>query len=133
MSKVITLSLLQYLADNNFGTIDQSLFWEKLGLGKNGLYISDVGDSQERGIRHYTTYEIYSRGNSDLDGYTTLQTVADFLANSYDVCSLPAVPPYTDEGFTNVSIMPPSTISSVGEDGNGRVIYSITGKVYYDA
>lgn len=130
--KVLTLSLLKYLSDNGFGTIDQDLFWEKLGLGKNGLYITDVGDAQERGVRKSTTYEIYSRGDSDLDGYTKLQAVAEFLRDSYDVCDLPAVPPYTDEGFTNVSILPPSTISSMGEDGNGRIIYSITGRVYYD-
>ena len=130
--KVLTLSLLKYLSDNGFGTIDQNLFWEKLGLGKNGLYITDVGDAQERGVRKSTTYELYSRGDSDLDGYTKLQAVAEFLRGSYDVCDLPAVPPYSDEGFTNVSILPPSTISSMGEDGNGRIIYSITGRVYYD-
>lgn len=130
--KVLTLSLLKYLSDNGFGTIDQDLFWEKLGLGKNGLYITDVGDAQERGARKSTTYELYSRGDSDLDGYTKLQAVAEFLRKSYGVCDLPAVPPYTDEGFTNVSILPPSTISSMGEDGNGRIIYSITGRVYYD-
>lgn len=130
--KVLTLSLLKYLSDNGFGTIDQNLFWEKLGLGKNGLYITDVGDAQERGARKSTTYELYSRGGSDLDGYTKLQAVAEFLRKSYDVCDLPAVAPYTDEGFTNVSILPPSTISSMGEDGNGRIIYSITGRVYYD-
>ena len=130
--KVLTLSLLKYLSDNGFGTIDQSLFWEKLGLGKNGLYITDVGDAQERGVRKSTTYELYSRGDSDLDGYTKLQAVAEFLRGSYGVCDLPAVPPYSDEGFTSVSILPPSTISSMGEDGNGRIIYSITGRVYYD-
>lgn len=130
--KVLTLSLLKYLSDNGFGTIDQNLFWEKLGLGKNGLYITDVGDAQERGARKSTTYELYSRGDSDLDGYTKLQAVAEFLRKSYEVCDLPAVPPYSDEGFTNVSILPPSTISSMGEDGNGRIIYSITGRVYYD-
>lgn len=130
--KVLTLSLLKYLSDNGFGTIDQNLFWEKLGLGKNGLYITDVGDAQERGVRKSTTYELYSRGDSDLDGYAKLQAVAEFLRESYDVCDLPAVPPYSDEGFTGVSILPPSTISSMGEDGNGRIIYSITGRVYYD-
>ena len=57
--KVLTLSLLKYLSDNGFGTIDQNLFWEKLGLGKNGLYITDVGDAQERGVRKSTTYELY--------------------------------------------------------------------------
>lgn len=131
--KIITLSILQLLADNGFGTVDEDLFWEKLGIGKEGIYITDVGDTQARGIRYSTTFELYSRGSSDLDGYQRLQKVVDFLNESYSVCSLPAVPPYTDTGFSNVQIMPPSTIASIGEDGNGRVIYSITGKIYYDA
>lgn len=131
--KIITLSILQLLADNGFGTVDEDLFWEKLGIGKEGIYITDVGDTQARGVRYSTTFELYSRGSSDLDGYQRLQKVVDFLNESSSVCSLPAVPPYTDIGFSNVQIMPPSTIGSIGEDGNGRVIYSITGKIYYDA
>lgn len=129
--KVITLSLLQWLSDNGFGTIDQDLFWEKLGLGKVGLYISDVGEAQDRAMRKSTVYEIYSRGKSDLDGYERLQKVAELIRASYGVCTLPKATGYTDEGFTNVTLEPPSSISSVGEDGNGRVIYSITGRVYW--
>lgn len=128
--RIITLSILQWLADNGFGTIDEDLFWEKLGLGKVGLYISDIGDAQERGVMPSTTYEIYARGSSDLDGYERLQAVADFIRANYGSCTLPATS-YTSEGFTNVTFEPPSTISSVGEDGTGRVIYSITGRVYY--
>ena len=129
--KIITLSILQWLSDNGFGTIDEDLFWEKLGLGKVGLYISDVGDTQDRSTLPSTTYEIYSRGTNDLDGYKRLQAVADFIKGSYGVCNLPAASGYTDEGYENITLDPPTTISSVGEDGNGRMIYSITGRVHW--
>lgn len=129
--KVITLSLLQYLVDNGFGAIDDNLFWEKLGIGKDGLYISDLGGSQSRTAAHYTTYEIYSRAKDDLTAYTQLLDVANFLAASYGVCTLPAAAGFTDEGFDHVTIMPPSTVANMGQDSNGRVIYSITGQICY--
>ncbi len=129
--RCITLSLLQFLEDNGFGKIDQTLFWEKLGLGKDGLYISDLGDSQDRTTRPSTTYEIYSRAKDDFRAYTQLQEVADFLTSSYNVCQLPSVPSCTDEGFSGVTIMPPSTIANAGIDANGHIIYSITGRIYY--
>lgn len=130
--KVITLSLLQYLQDNGFGTIDKDLFWEKLGLEQNGLFISDLGSSQSRTVRQNTTYSIYSRAKDDLTAYTQLLDVANFLKNSYAVCNLPAATGFTDEGFQGVTIMPPSTIANDGEDANGRIIYSITGQIYYN-
>ena len=49
---MIVWSLLKFLEDNNLGKIDQDLFWEKIGLGKNGIYIASVGASQDRGMRN---------------------------------------------------------------------------------
>lgn len=128
---MITLSLLKYLENNGFGVIDQNLFWEKLGLGKEGLYISDIGAGQSRAARPSTVFEIYSRGSSDTDGYQRLLEVRDFLSRSEGTCRLPSVPPLTDYGYHNVYIAPLSTISNVGVDEEGRVIYSVTGQVYY--
>jgi hypothetical protein len=129
--RVLTLSILQFLQNNGFGTIDQDLFWEKLGLGRDGLYISDLGASQSRTTRPNTGYSIYCRAKDDLTAYAKLQEVADFIRASYGVCNLPAAEGYTDDGFGGVTLMPPSTISNNGQDENGRVIYSITGQVYY--
>lgn len=129
---MITLSLLKFLENNGFGEIDKDLFWQKLGVGNIGLYIVEIGDTRTRGMRTSTMYEIYSRGNSDVDGYKRLQKIVDFLNQSYDVCSLPAVPPVSDKEYHNVTIMPVSTISNSGLDVGGRVIYNITGRIYYD-
>lgn len=130
--KIVTLSLLKFLENNGLGKIDENLFWQKLGLGLDGLYIADLGASQSRFSHHSTTYEIYSRHKDDFVAYKQLLEVANLLCNSYSVCNLPAVPPFTDEGFTQVTIMLPSTISNNGQDSNGRIIYSITGQIFYE-
>lgn len=128
---MVTLSLLKLLEDNGFGRIDVDLFWEKMGLGKDGLYISDIGGSNTRGGRPTTTYQIYCRGSSDVEGYQRLQRVADFLTRSEAICKLPAVPPISNYGYGGVTILPVSGISAVGTDISGRMIYSITGLLYY--
>lgn len=126
---MVSLSLLKYLEDNGFGKIDENLFWEKMGL-EDGLYITDLGGSQDRGRRPSMTYSIYSRAKNDVKAYDQLVEVTRFLKSSYGVCDLPAVPPVVEYGYKNVTIMPPSPITSAGQDTNGRVIYSITGQVY---
>ena len=128
---MITLSLLKYLENNGFGKIDEKLFFQKLALDRKGIYITNIGDAQSRGMRRSQSYELYSRGKTDVDGYKQLDAVIKFLNGSYGVCKLPAVPPVTDKGFENVTIMPLSTISSVGLDDNDRMIYSATGTINY--
>lgn len=128
---MVSLSLLKLLENNGFGRIDESLFWEKMGLGEDGLYITDVGGSRDRGSRPSLTYEIYSRAKTDVSAYQKLQAVVDFLTKSFAICELPAVPPATDYGYKNVTILPPSSITNVGQDANGRVVYSIIGQIYY--
>lgn len=127
---MITLSLLKFLENNGYGTIDVDLFWQKLTLDKVGIYIADIGETRLRGERKVQRYELYSRGSSDVDGYKRLQDILDFLGNNYVVCQLPSVGDITN-GFANVTIMPPSSISNNGLDTNGRIIYSATGLLYY--
>ena len=128
---MIVLSLLKFLEDNNLGKIDQDLFWEKIGLGKNGVYIASVGASQDRGMRNRQDYIIYSRGKTDIESYQKLEKIRKFLNNSYDICTLPSVLPVFSRGYHNVTIMPPSSITNVGLDTNGRMVWSFTGTIYY--
>ena len=136
---MITLSLLKYLEDNGFGVVavkgnekNASLFWEKMPLDKTGVYIATVGQEQVRGARRSIGYNLYSRGRSDADGYKKLVAIREFLSSgaSYENCILPAVENFTDE-FKNCTIMPVSTVSSIGSDENGRMIYTCYGTIYY--
>ena len=120
--KIPSLSLLKFLEDNGFGKIDQDLFWEKLGVDCDGVFISDLGGDNDLTSRPRFTYSLYCRGKNDLEAYKRLQAIANLLNSSYDVCTLPAVPPFTDEGVEGVTIMPVSAIVNAGQDINGRVI-----------
>lgn len=129
---MITLSLLQYLEDNGFGVVDKDLFWQKLSLNRKGIFITSIGQATERGRRKVQSYEIFARGNNDVDGYEKLQAIADFLNESYDTCTLPKCPLVsTSNDFSNITIMPVSTITNNGEDTNGTIIWSFTGNIIY--
>ena len=130
---MITLNLLKLLENNGFGTIDQNLFWQKMTLGKNGVYIASIGNPTNRGSRLMHSFELYSRGASDVAGYRQLKEIVDFLNSSYSVCSLPSVSingTEIAEEVKNITIMPCSTISNGGLDDNGRIIWTATGTIY---
>lgn len=129
---MITLSFLKLLEDEGFGTIDVDLFFQKLTLDKKGLYIADIGGPIDKGARDKQSYELFARGSSDVDGYKLLTEIRQFLIRNYStICELPAVPPIVTEGYTNVELSRPSTITNVGLDDNNRIIYSMTGTIIY--
>lgn len=133
---MITLSLLKYLENNGFGTIDQDLFFEKLGLDKRGVFITSEGGTQASlANRKEQSFTLYSRGTSDVAGYQKLERIVDFLNASYGECELPSVQDARGntitEGYRNVAILPCSSISNVGVDEGGRVIYSARGRIIY--
>ena len=129
---MITLSFLKLLENNGFGTIDVDLFFQKLTLDKEGIYIADVGDPVGRNSRDTQSFELYARGKNDADGYRKLKEIRKFLVNEYsNICELPPFPPITTEVYTNVELSKPSTITNVGLDANNRVIYSMTGTIIY--
>lgn len=129
---MITLSFLKLLENEGFGVIDGDLFFQKLTLDKKGVYIADIGDPVERHGRDTQSYELLVRGANDVDGYQKLKAIRKFLVNEYhNICELPAVPPITDEDYTNVELSRPSTITNVGLDAQNRIIYSMTGQIIY--
>ncbi len=132
---MITLSLLKLLENNGFGSIDKGLFWGKMGLDDFGVYISEIGDAGIRGMRRSVQYQLYSRGRNDVCGYKQLDKIINYLNSQYGTCTLPSVrKPNGDvlsKGFSNVTIMPLSTITNAGQDTNGNTIYTAMGRIYY--
>lgn len=129
---MITLALLKFLENNGFGKIDKDLFWQKLDLGNEGIYIVSIGAESTRFTRKVQRYEIYSRANNDFDALTKLEKIADFLNNSYGVCELPAVPEFgIKNSHHNITINPLSSPTRVGIDENNRAIWSVTGRISY--
>ncbi len=128
---MITLSLLKLLENKGFGTIDEDLFFQKLTLNEDGIYIADIGDSNQRGSRNSQSFELFSRDANDVNGYKKLVEIRDFLIDN-DICDLPAVPPITSKAYTNITLMRPSTITNVGMDSLKRVIYTMTGTILFN-
>lgn len=130
-----TLSLLKLLSQNNFGKIDQTLFWEKLGIDKDGIYISSIGEAQDLHGRRSQSYQLMSRASNDMEAYEKLAQVVEFINNSYSVCELPKVQSKSGktlaEAIGNVSLMKVSTISNGGLDSNSRVVWTATGRIEY--
>lgn len=128
---MITLALLKLLEDNSLGEIDKDLFWQNIGLDSDGIYIVNIGQGQTRGTRRVQRYELYSRSKSKLEGLQKLEAIIDFINSSYQVCSLPAVEKYGVNSFDNITLLPLSTPTRVGEDINGRIIWSTSGNIIY--
>lgn len=128
---MITIALLKFLEDNNIGTIDKDLFWQNIDIDAEGLYIVNIGQAQPRGTRRVQRYEIYVRNKSKLEGLKLIESVIELVNNSYSVCSLPAVTEYGVNGYNNITLMPLSTPTRVGEDMNGRIIWSTSGNIIY--
>lgn len=135
---MITLSFLKLLEDNGFGTIDEDLFYQKLTLDKVGIYISDIGDPGVRGSRDTQSFELLTRGKTDISGKYKLEQIRKFLVTQYaNICELPSMSIKVDgqtvviPEYTNVEIAKPSTITNVGLDANKRVIFSLTGTIIY--
>ena len=128
---MITIALLKFLEDNGIGTIDKDLFWQNIGIDNEGLYIVNIGQAQTRGTRKVQRYEIYVRNSSKLNGLKMLEDVIRLIDNSYSVCSLPAVTEYGVDGYNNVTLIPLSTPTRVGEDTNGRIVWSASGNIIY--
>lgn len=136
---MITLHLLKLLANNGFGTIaltgeeeDADLFFEKLPLDKDGLYIVSRGFPLTRSARTTQQFDIYARLENDVAGAKKLEEVLEFMESAYGtVCELPEVPPISTAKYTNVAIRPTSNIQSAGLDDNDRIIWVISGQVSY--
>jgi len=137
---MITLHILKLLEDNGFGTLSltgkesgENLLWfEKLPLGKDGVYIMSRGDAMTRGQMTTQAFDLYARGSNDLDGAKRLEAILEFFAKEcYPVCDLPLVRKYSETVYKNSIIVPTFNISNVGVDSADRVIYLASAQVIY--
>lgn len=130
-----TLSLMKYLSLNGFGTMSKDLFWEKLELSANGVYIVSNGQAQELHTRRVQSFTLYSRGDNDISGYTKLESIVEFLNSSESVCTLPSVRDKATktvaDAIENVFIQPLTTITNSGKDSEGKTIWIATGQIVY--
>lgn len=130
-----TLSLMKFLSQNGFGTMSKDLFWEKLELSAIGVYITSNGQAQELHARRVQAFTLYSRGDTDISGYSKLEEIVEFLNTSDSICTLPSVRDKASgivaESIGNVYIRPLTTITNSGKDSEGKTIWIATGQIEY--
>lgn len=129
---MITLNILQYLEDEGFGEIDESLFFEKLALGNTGIAIFSRGGEQPYGRRSATqAFDLYSRGTNDVTGMQALEDIRTHLSDSFgQVCTLPTTE-YSDEVYDKCRFVTIENIQNLGLDDNDRVIYRLGAQIIY--
>jgi len=129
---MITLHILQLLADNDFGTMNQDLFWEKLPLDKNGVAImSRGGPVPGARTRNILSFDLYCRGKNDLTSADRLERIRQFLINEYPVCDLPVVPSKSNKLYKNVRFVLISNVENLGLDETDRLLWRLSCEVQY--
>lgn len=128
---MITLHLLQQLEADGFGTIDQSLFWDKLPMQTEGVYIVDRGSPYVRGTRLTQAFDLYSRGSNDLIGADNLEKILEWMLDNYVTCDLPLVPEFSNKEYKNCMILPTSNVENVGQDETDRLVWRVSGQISY--
>ncbi len=128
---MITLALLKFIEANGLGSIDTDLFWQNIGIDAEGIYIVNIGQAQPRGTRRVQRYELYCRDKSKVNGLKKLEDIINLINSSYGVCDLPSDEDLGVDSYHNVTMLPLSTPTRVGEDENGRIIWSAFGEIIY--
>lgn len=136
---MITLHVAKLLADEGFGTFDQDIKWEEMPLDQNGnaidgIWIVTRGAPLSRFNVTTQGFDIYSRYANKITGAQKLKAILDYLKDAYEeVCDLDAVPPYSDDVYTEVRLRPTSGIENVGPDDQDKIVRVISGEVQYSS
>lgn len=130
---MVTLHLLEYLRLNNFGTaIDTDLFFEKLPLEKNGIAIYSVGGERAYGRRSMSqSFELESRGESDILGMHNLEKIAEHFADEFVICDLPTIDEVSTRQYKRCRIVDMGNILNLGLDPKDRVIFKLSARIIY--
>lgn len=134
---MVTLHLLQLLANEGFGTIDTDLFWEEAPLDSkgdpiNGVWLVTRGSEVTRLNVGIQAFDIYARYSNKLTTHTKLEAILTYLREAYgEVCELPDVPGYSASQYTQVMIEPTSSVENVGSDENEKIVKVISGIIHY--
>jgi hypothetical protein len=128
---MITLHIAQLLDEQGFGTIDTDLFWEKLPIDIDGIYIISRGGEAYRNRRLNQNFDIYSRHANDLLGADKLEKIWEYITDDGIVCDLPIVPGVSNKEYKRVRIIPISNLENLGEDEAGRKIWRWSYTVNY--
>lgn len=131
---MLTLHLLQYLVDLGLLTgIDVDAFYERMPLDKYGASIYSVGgEALVSNTKSSQLFEIeYRHASDNRAAVDKLEKIAMALRKAHE-CQLPAVPNVSNRKYTRCHFRDISSVQNIGEDGNGKIIFKITGQVIFN-
>ena len=130
---MVTLHILQLLQDNSFGVIDATsngLFYESLPLDVTGVAIYSRGTSLERGKVTTQSFDLYSRGKTNLLGADKLEKILSYFKDNFVQCQLPTTPKSLKK-YLATTITPTSNVENLGLDENDRVVFRVSADIKY--
>ena len=134
---MITLNLMQLLANKGYGKIGTDLFYQKApvvnGVEKEGMWIVDRPSATTRRNVKVQQFDIYSRYTDPVTGAQKLQAILNYLESTVTKpCTLPNVSGYTTPTYTNIRLTPLTSLENVGVDETGKIVRVISGEIRYN-
>lgn len=131
---MVTLHLLEYLAQNGFGTLDTDLFFGKVPLDKTGVAIFPRGGETAYGRgRSLQRFDLYSRGVTDIQSAYKLEQIRLFFSDTYDeLCDLPTITGVSNIVYKKARITEIDNIETIGLDDSDRLIFRLGAQVIYE-
>ena len=134
---MIAHSLMAQMQIDGFGTVNEDIQLSTLplkpdGNPRNGIAIALRGEAVTRVQIEIQAIDFYLRNTNPLTATQTAQEILEYLQESYaDICTLPALSPYTTETYSNVTITPTSSVEFAGVDDNNGHVYVVSGEIRY--
>ena len=131
---MITLHVLQLLANNDLGTMGESLFWEEMPIDGVGVGILSRGGPMLRSNLASQSFDLYARGANNPAGGQLLEKIWEFLAAKEFIVALPEV---TDgevkstKSYTRVNVIPQGNIENIGKDETNRIVWRSSWQLNY--
>lgn len=134
---MISLHIAKWLDDEGFGTLENNIFWETMpvtsaGDDAAGLWVVTRGSAIDKRNFQRQSVDIYHRSSNKLAGQVLEDILEKLWETIGEVCTLPAVPPYSDTIYTNVRFNPTSSVENAGVDSQGWVVRVISVDVAFN-
>lgn len=129
---MITLHLLKYLEDNDFGTINTSLFENLIPNDKVGVSITSVGGNTNVGRRSCSArLDLYCRGTTNIKGYDLLDRIRLNFSDA-DICTLPIIENVSNIEYKKVRFIEIGNVETLPPDEKNRNLYRLSIQLNYE-
>mgnify|MGYP001612656152 CR=1 FL=1 len=125
------------MQDDGFGTVNEDLQMGVLplkpdGKVRDGIAVTLRGSAVTRTQIEIQAVDFYVRNTNPLTASQKAQQILEYLQDSFsELCTLPPLDGVTEESYSNVTIIPTSSVEFVGVDENNGHSFVVSGEVRY--